>query len=1216
MPVLFVLAVIVSLFKPTTDSLNQVARKIETRLNNIESLFEESARNAELHKELAYNNESGEQIERLEKSGLLLYYYDKDSLVHWTSNSVLPPLPHSTLAENTALIKLKNGWYQMMTFRDSVNHQTLVGLYAVRWEYPYENKFLKNEFALGLNIPHNIEISEQKLPGSVPVRNLKGETIFTLYVTGDEKGEDINLILFIAQLILIIALFYFIHWFSTWVLGRYGFGMAFSGLFVLLIIVRALIFWIEPVAEFSRLDLFNPKYYASSAITPSLGDLIINTALIFWLVLFGEYYKKNWQKHLESIALFKYIFITLIFVFSGLVTWTFKSLVMDSVISFEIYNILNLNFYSLLGLICIAALLIAHFLISRIIISHFKTSGASLRYGLLFAVICCGIYILFAIGSPFYHVILFSAIWSVAFLVILYVVITEPSSLPVRALIIYISLYCILSTFLIENLYERKERNQRRFFASRLVSERDFVAEFMFDDIASRISKDPFIRSYFTNPQLTKREITGRISSIYLSGYFNKYDLKVSTFDKHGNGIKNRDTTSLRHFYDETDSDIVQQQKLYYIPDTTQNYSYVSFFKFQEDSNYLGELVVHLIPKVYYGRNVYPELLLGENISNVLDNSRYSYAVYRNDKMIMQHGDCPYSYYWNKDFQFGDKQYVYIDEGDWEHLIYRFSNNMKDIVTDKQEGLFEPVATFSYMFSFYFIVAFLAILIYHLGWRNESPGYFFNGFSISFRTRINYSMLIMILISFIIIGFTTMSFFTRQYHNFYTDRLLHKEKILHAGLEYFVQQNNPDNEPIQSDRLGNALSFEIARLADINDIDLNLYDESGNLVVASQSAIYDKGLISRKINPDAYFDLVSEKIAQVTEQEAIGGLSYMAIYAAIRNTAGETIGYVGVPYFEGSRDISDDISSLLVALMNVYVFLLICAAVLAYFISNSITRPLTIIGDKLRILNLNKKNEPIEWKSRDEIGVLVEEYNKMIQELEHSAIKLARSERDSAWREMAKQIAHEIKNPLTPMKLSIQYLQRAIAAGDSNITELSGKVARTLEEQIENLSSIATAFSSFAKMPKAQNEIINLNELLKSIADLFNREERITVSFNSDTSQPIVFADKNQLVSVFNNLVKNAMQSIPENRTGFVDVHVKENEGWIIITVSDNGSGIPKNNYEKVFVPNFTTKSSGTGLGLAISRQIIDGSGGEIWFESRETVGTTFSVKLKKSEEM
>ncbi len=238
----------------------------------------------------------------------------------------------------------------------------------------------------------------------------------------------------------------------------------------------------------------------------------------------------------------------------------------------------------------------------------------------------------------------------------------------------------------------------------------------------------------------------------------------------------------------------------------------------------------------------------------------------------------------------------------------------------------------------------------------------------------------------------------------------------------------------------------------------------------------------------------------------------------------------------------------------------------------------------------------------------------MINELEQSARKLAKGERESAWREMAKQIAHEIKNPLTPMKLSIQYLQRAIDNGDPNIEELTKKVAKVLDEQIENLSSIATSFASFAKMPKAQNEILLINDLLKSVTDLFGKEEDVTVLFSTEAPNAMVYADKNQLVSVFNNLVKNALQSVPEGRKAYIEVEVLSDDGWLNIAVKDNGSGIPDELQDKVFVPNFTTKSSGTGLGLAITKQIIDGAGGSIWFEANEHEGTTFYVRLRKTE--
>jgi two-component system nitrogen regulation sensor histidine kinase NtrY len=1215
LPALLIVAVAISLLHPATENLNDVARKIQNKLNAGEAIFESAFQDPTFHAALLSNEEAAPQIEDMENKGILLFYYRNDSLIHWTTNSVLPLSLPAALPEGTSFVREKNGWYQLSKSRYSKSRELLIGLMAVKFEYPFENKFLKNDFALGLNVPHNIEISEQQIKGSVPVKNIKGTTLFSLYVSGDEKGEDLNYVLLISQILFLLLLLFYINSAAVRLVKGRGFVTGFIFVAVAMLAVRIGMLEFDKYLELSKLDLFNPKFYASSFLTPSLGDLIIDTLLITWLIFFAEYYQALWRYRILHKTWAAGLMTALVFVITALGTWVFKTLVMDSVISFEVYNILSLTYYSFLGIICLALLFIAHFFITRHAVVLVNNSKIKPIYIFLFTLVCTGIYLWFSFGSAFYQVVVFSGLWVPVHLLLVSFILKKDPQFNVRSVILYIALYSILSTYLTENLYERKERNQRKFFASRLVTERDFIAEYMFGDVADRINTDAFIKNFLADPVISKRDVNARLSSLYLSGYFNKYDIRVNTFDKEDNPIKNRDTFSLQHFYGLINSDSVKTGALYYIKDTSQNFSYLAFFRFSSDTGQVGELVLRLIPKVYSGQNVYPELLLGENVSNLADNTRYNYAIYRHNKLIIQHGEFPYSYYWSKDFQFNGKQYVFIDIGDWEHIIYNFANDMKVVVTEKQEGLFEPVATFSYLFTFYFIAVMIGFIIARFLAGPISYSAVFDELTLSFRTRINYSMLTMIVISFIIIGFITISFFSRQYNNFYTDRLLRKEKVLHAGLEYFIQQNANSGETLSSDRLSNALSFEVARMAEINDIDINLYDDEGTLSVASQPAIYDKGLISKKMNPDAYFELLNTKGAQVTEQENIGELNYLAIYAPIRNGQGESIAYLGIPYFERAKNVSDEVSSFLVALMNVYVFLLICAAVLAYFISNSITRPLTIISEKLRILNLNKRNEPIEWKSKDEIGVLIGEYNKMIKELEQSAHKLARSERESAWREMAKQIAHEIKNPLTPMKLSIQYLQRAISANDPNVVEMARKVSRTLEEQIENLSSIATAFSSFAKMPKAENEIINLNDLLKSITDLFNRE-KATVTYSTEVQHPLVFADKNQLVSVFNNLIKNAIQSIPEHRKGFVDVHILEADGWITVSVNDNGNGIPRENYDKVFVPNFTTKSSGTGLGLAISKQIIEGAGGDIWFDSKENVGTSFFVRLRKSDSL
>jgi signal transduction histidine kinase len=1207
LPALFGLALLVSLFKPQTDNIHSVASLIQQKVTAAETCFGQLATDKSVLQSITNGYFPSSAIATISKHNLSLFHYRNGTLLNWTDNAALPPASFTLLNEGTYCMKLKNGWYILCKSNMDTTGNILVGLMPIKYQYPIENKFLKNAFAF--NVPDNVEITDQKLPGSVPVKNNKGETLFGLYLSGEAVGKDVSYIVLIAQLVALLLAAYYLKLMVHKLLVRNGFAIAIMVLTFTLVVTRALMIAYNIPKELYQLDIFNPKYYASSAFNGSLGDLVINSFLVMWLVFF---YVRHYPTSKKSQAGAFNIFLRVVpvFLFTGLVTWVFKTLVMDSVISFEIYNISSLSFYSVVGLFVFSLLLIAHFVFTKHQIEQVLSLGVSFIHFVLAVALCSLAFSFFAVGSQFYESVIAASVWNLWLLVFLWFYLKRQPQLTLQSIIIGIAFYSLITTFLIENLYERKERNHREFFASKLVSERDYVAEYLFTDIAGRISGDAFVHGFFANPLISMNEVTERISLLYLGGYFNKYDVKIYTLDKEKRLLNLTDS-----IYNEglrAQFEMAEESKLQYISDSTENYSYISLVAIKEDSLLKGFLALKLTPKTYYGQNVYPELLLSNSLATSANLYNYSYAIYQNDRLVVQSGDFPYTFLWNSKYKFGNESHVFIEEPEWEHGIMRFPNNKKVIVSVPREPVFEPVATFSYLFAFLFVLSVSLLLLWNIIQHKGPITSLFSEFTFSFRTRINYSMLAMIVFSFVIIGIVTISFFRKQYGEFYSDKLLRKGKVVHAVLEYFIEQHlSPDDTCIPSSLQSN-LSYEITRLAQINLVDINLFTPQGELLVTSQPSIYDKGIISTRINADAYHRLKNGQDARITTQEKIGSLHYLATYTTLRNKAGQTIAYLGIPYFERVRDVNNEVSGFLVALMNVYVFLLVCAAALAYFISNSVTKPLTIISEKLRILNLNKKNEPIEWKSKDEIGVLISEYNKMITELEKSAQKLARSERESAWREMAKQIAHEIKNPLTPMKLSIQYLQRAIDEGKPNIEQLAMRVAKTLEEQIENLSSIATAFSSFAKMPRPENEIINLNDLLLSICELFSKEKHITVTFTSDVELPLVFADKNQLVSVFNNLIKNAIQSIPEGRAGFVDVNVKEEDGMILVTVSDNGRGIPQENYEKVFVPNFTTKSSGTGLGLAISKRIIDGAGGKIWFESAENVGTAFFVRLNK----
>jgi signal transduction histidine kinase len=1207
LPALFVVVLIVNFLKPAQDNLQTIASRIEITLHQAQNEFDQSVSNQQLQSALLTGSINSSVFEKLKEKNIALFLFAGDSLMRWTNNVALPRPNVIGSNSSASILKLRNGWYYCM--KQTITHDSLVliGLVPVKYNYPFENKFLQNEFVLSNNIPGNIEITDTQIDGSVQVRSSSGAILCSLYVSGKEEFADTNLFLLVSQLLILLLLLYFIHAATTQLRWRFGFVYSLLFLVAVLILVRAVMIGFGLPSQFGLLELFKPKYYASSILIQSLGDLMLDTAFVAWIVFYSAQFLP--EKFNSTNKLLAYFLVAVIFCYTALVTWLFKTIVIDSVISFEVYDILSISLYSVYGLACIGILLITHFIISKRIIEYAIDAALTWKQTAIPLLIFGLLYASMALYSQFTESIVFSSVWTIGFVLLGIILQRRNRLVQVRSFILYVTVYSILSSFFIENMYETKERNQREFFAGKLVNERDFVAEYLFIDAAEKIKDDAFVKSFFNNPVISHKEVVSRISALYLGGYFNKYDLTISVFDTTGHPVRGADSS----FVNKPSHIKNSLGQLLYESDTAQNYSYVSWLPIASPEKVQGYIKLELIPKVYYGQNVYPELLIGSNIalSNITYN--YDYAIYKNNKLIAQSGEFPYTYYWNKNYDFGDEDYTCIEEEDWEHSIQRFPNGKRVVVTIAREPVFEPIATFSYLFTFYFLLTALVAFI-AIRFAGTNPQYdLFERFALSLRTRINYSMLFMIVISFIIIGIITISFFSRQYDSFYTDKLLRKEKVVHSSLEYYMQRST--NETLTSDGalLGSGLNLEVVRLAAINDIDINVFDPNGNLFVTSQPAIYEKGLVSKRMNPSAFTNLSQNVIAEATEQESIGKLKYLATYATLRSSKGNVMAYIGIPYFERSKNINDEVSSFLVSLMNVYVFLLICAAILAYFVSNSITKPLTIISEKLRILNLNKRNEPIEWNSNDEIGTLVSEYNKMITELEQSAQKLAKSERESAWREMAKQIAHEIKNPLTPMKLSIQYLQRAINDGNPNIEQLAKKVTKTLEEQIENLSSIATAFSSFAKMPKAENELINLNDLLKSIAELFNREKLGLITFTSKCEDAFVFADKNQLVSVFNNLVKNALQSIPENREGFVEIEVSETEGWINTSVRDNGSGIPVENRDKVFVPNFTTKSSGTGLGLAITKQIIDGAGGTIWFETSDD-GTVFYVRLKKTD--
>ena len=291
--------------------------------------------------------------------------------------------------------------------------------------------------------------------------------------------------------------------------------------------------------------------------------------------------------------------------------------------------------------------------------------------------------------------------------------------------------------------------------------------------------------------------------------------------------------------------------------------------------------------------------------------------------------------------------------------------------------------------------------------------------------------------------------------------------------------------------------------------------------------------------------------------------------------------------------------------------MILIAFVIAYFISNFVTKSLDSIGETIKKTNLQNQNVKINIDNTPrEVVALIDSYNTMIDELKSSAVKLAKSERETAWREMAKQVAHEIKNPLTPMRLSIQTFERGFSKGQEFSKERIKEFSDSLIQQIDTMSSIATAFSDFAEMPEPKKELLNVVEVVELAIDIFNKDH---INFNSSNKVIQANFDRTQLIRVITNLLKNAFQAIPEGRTPKIKVSISEKDDNVSISISDNGYGISKTDTEKIFEPSFTTKSSGMGLGLSMIKSIISAYNGNITFSSKSNVGTTFNITFPKN---
>ncbi|MBU8883925.1 HAMP domain-containing histidine kinase [Kaistella sp. DKR-2] len=471
----------------------------------------------------------------------------------------------------------------------------------------------------------------------------------------------------------------------------------------------------------------------------------------------------------------------------------------------------------------------------------------------------------------------------------------------------------------------------------------------------------------------------------------------------------------------------------------------------------------------------------------------------------------------------------------------------------------------------------------------------------SLRNKVFWGFLLICLLS--IVSSSILSYFILRNNAVEQSRtdLQKKSESLMSSLDYAVSHTQAETKD-----LPNILANDIFEIADINNQDIIIYDMAGRYLISNK----DINLIAEKNIPINIVNTVikSDKRVDFQKYDNKTDANVTSSYMILKNNMLEPIAIVYFPYYHNDGSYFSVFNKYVNYIIIVNLFIIAIAVWLSWIISNNLTRAVTKFSDKINQITLLEDDpKPIKYYHNDELNQLVKAYNKMILQIKEQKERLSFKEKEEAWREMAKQVAHEVKNPLTPMKLTIQNFERKFDPTDPNIREKVKHLSTTIVDQIDLVATVASAFSQFAQLPEKNNEVFDLNNEIRNIINVFSDE---SIYFHSNKVAIMVEMDKIYLSRIITNLVANARQARHEDRENSININVEQRHKRIIINVEDNGTGIPEDMYDRIFEPNFTSKTSGTGLGLTMVRKMVEDYKGEISVKSELGKGSTFTILL------
>jgi len=1232
---LFCLSYVFNTYYTNVTSVSRERKLLEKYIQQQQQDFSSLLHDTLLLRRLIQKDESLEEFKKLESRPYGFFLSVENvigdfNVLFWNDQLILPSPASYGMPDGEYFQKLDNGYYviekRSVKINEMSNNVIAFAMIPVHFDYYIETPDLPREFTYSKTAEQKILIANKPTAGVI--RSIKGNILFYI----DKKGyvpiaynDIITLVFRLGGLFLLLL---FVHLVAETLARKARLWKAMAFITGCLLLIRLIMYQWPSLLNLRQFAIFDPSIYGSDIVQKSLGDLLINAIVFCWIVVFvwskishkakfGVLRKRTWKWVIGVLSLMLLILSTF------LLANTIRSLVADSQISFNVTDFDSINTYSVVGFIVLACLSLGYYyftqILFKLIFPVFEGRAAGLIY---FAIGTSGlIYLTTLQAGPIVLFFIFVLLWLVIYtwLISRQTIIFKRFQINIAGILFWIFVFSASISLLILKENQVKEWQRRKSNAERFSEKFDETRQKELN-IAMRYLDNNFLAANFYrfgNANSSKILKDSIIKETYI-GYGSNYDTKVLVFDRNKVALNNDDPDT----YDALNTVLtVQAKPIEGIPDL---YTYeTSFDKLNyitrrhvtdKFNNEFGDVFIISIPKKYGNETMLPQLFKQNDQNDAENSTVYSYALYSKNELIASSSKYPFvTSLVNSEIP--AVEFEKRKNGDYTEMWYKDINEKVVVIARKEDSLIESITLFSWIFcSFLFMVSLVQLVSLIL-----KAGYNWHEFrrlmQMNIRTQVHSTFILISVFSFVIIGVSTISFFYSRFNRNNVDKLSRTMKVMVNEMQKKMMVQSVVNDTMNVyDSFYTENNYDLQNLvnevAEIHDVDVNVYDLNGDLEVSSEKNVYERGILSKKMNPEAYYHLSRLREVQHVQEEKMGKRPYTSIYTPVRTQKGEVDSYLNIPYFTSQNDLNQEISNFLVTLINLNAFTFLIAGVIALFITNRITHSFSLISQKMKEVNLGKMNEEIVWNRDDEIGELVKEYNKMVAKLGESATSLAKNEREGAWREMARQVAHEIKNPLTPMKLSIQYLQKAVNNNQPNVKELSSSVANTLIEQIDHLARIAADFSQFANIGNVNVENFDLHDVIGSLKDLYEPDTQVQFIWWPVSNQVMLNADKTQMNRLFTNLFANAVEACSEDTICRIEISEMQDNGTIKISIKDNGEGIPLEMQSKIFVPNFTTKSSGTGLGLAMCKSIIEQAKGKIWFETDPGQGTTFHVEL------